>query len=411
MAASPVTLSVSWLRDPALQRIMALVAQSGFEARAVGGCVRDAIIGSDGPTDVDLATTMAAESVMKVLAENGFKVIPTGLDHGTVTAIFKGAEAQKFEITTLRRDIATDGRHAVTVSTDDWCEDARRRDFTMNALYADAKGRVYDPLAAMGQSGLDDLAARRVRFIDDPRARITEDYLRILRYFRFHFRFAATLEPDRDAFAACQEMAAGIDHLSRERITEELIKIARLDAFPACLQSMCEAGLWPHIFAFPLPRDEVWQALKQVIVLSDDPMQRLGILCSRPEDIQATKLRLSRADIKRLEAMLDPKIAAALPEDDGPLQAFYAVAYWHGVVATCDHIVLRAARHAQALPKGTLAALWQWQRPSCPVDGQDLMSHGINAGPDLGRVLHQLQSEWVESGFSLTRDALLARLK
>ncbi len=192
MASSAEILQASWLSDEALQRLMALIARAGFEARAVGGCVRDTLLGIEGPVDVDLASTMPAEDAMQLLRDHGFKIVPTGLAHGTITAISRDAVPRHFEITTLRYDVETDGRHAITAYTDDWLEDAQRRDLTINALYVDADGHIYDPLAEAGLgSAREDLARRQIRFIGDAGERIAEDYLRILRFFRFHRARAA----------------------------------------------------------------------------------------------------------------------------------------------------------------------------------------------------------------------------
>jgi poly(A) polymerase len=411
MAIAPEILQASWLSDAALQRLMLLTEQSGFEARAVGGCVRDTLLGLDGPVDVDVATTMPAEDMMQLLRDHDFKVVPTGLAHGTITAMTRDADPRHFEITTLRRDVATDGRHAVTAYTDDWLEDARRRDFTINALYVAADGRIYDPLAEAGQgSGREDVAQRRVRFIGQAEARITEDFLRILRFFRFHFRLAPHQPPDEAAFAACRALASGIKHLSPERITDEIRKIAQLDSFASCLRSMEAAGLWSAIFASPSPSQEMFQALERLSEMTEEPLVRLGMLFARPQHIQAARLRFSNADKDRLEAMLDPSIAAALPDETAAQDLYFKAAYWHGVAACKDHLLLRAARNRRRPPHDLIEALAAWQKPICPVRGEDLMALGLAAGPDLGSALRRLERAWVDSNFTLTRADLLQRL-
>ena len=409
MVASRETLQAAWLSDEALQRLMALVAQAGFEVRAVGGCVRDTLLGYQGQVDVDLATTMPAEDAMQLLRDHDFKVVPTGLAHGTITAITRDATPRHFEITTLRRDIATDGRHAITTYTDDWLEDARRRDLTINALYVDAHGHIYDPLAEAGLcAAREDLMQRHIRFIGDAGARIAEDYLRVLRYFRFHFRLAPDQPLDAEAFAACKAHAWGVAQLSPERITDELMKIAQLDDFAGCLRSMIAAGLWEIIFASPPPTADNLDALERLTTITHDPLLRLGGLFAKPEQVGAARLRFSNATRARLNAMLD--VAMAVPEETAAQDVFIQFAYWHGVEATCDHILLRAARSNSAVPRDLLSALAAWQRPSCPVRGEHLIAQGLQEGPDLGAVLKRLESDWVASGFVLSRTDLLARL-
>lgn len=409
MVALPELLKAAWLSDEALQRLMVLVAQAGFEVRAVGGCVRDTLLGYEGPVDVDLATTMPAEDAMQLLRDHDFKVIPTGLAHGTITAITRDATPRHFEITTLRRDVETDGRRAITAYTDDWFEDARRRDLTINALYVDAHGRIYDPLAEAGLGAArEDLLQRHIRFIGDAGARIAEDYLRVLRYFRFHFRLAPEQPLDAEAFAACKAHAWGVAQLSPERITDELMKIAQLDDFPSCLRGMIEAGLWDRIFASPPPAAEQLRVLERLTSITQDPILRLGILFATPEQIGAARLRFSNATRARLNALLDATMV--LPDATAAPDFFIQLAYWHGVEATCDHILLRAARKNSAVPSDLLSTLEAWQRPSCPVRGEDLIAQGLQAGPDLGAVLKRLEHDWVASGFMLTRADLLARL-
>ncbi len=201
---------------------------------------------------------------------------------------------------------------------------------------------------------------------------------------------------------------SGVAQLSPERITDEFTKIAALDAFPNCLRNMIAAGLWDMIFAYPPPTGEKFAALERLAATTQEPLLRLGALFTKPEQISAARLRFSNADRARLEVMLDS--ATPLPQEAASPELFFQFAYWHGVRATCDHILLRAARSNSAVPDDLLSALTTWQSPACPVGGEDLIAKGLQAGPDLGAVLKRLESDWVASGFTLTRAELLARL-
>lgn len=276
----------------------ALMAEGGM-ARFVGGCVRNALLGAP-VGDVDIATDEIPERAMELLAARDIRVIPTGLDHGTVTAVIGG---RTFEITTLRIDVATHGRYADVAFTEDWVADAKRRDFTINALYADADGRVYDPLG--GQA---DLEARRVRFIGDAVARIREDYLRILRFFRFHAHYGRG-EPDGEALKACAQEKQGLTQLSGERVRDELLKIAAADEAAVAFRLMAACGILPVVLpeARSLERFERLVDIEAAQLFVCDPVRRLGAMLDLDAEgvvALAKRLHLSNKDRDRIAAML-----------------------------------------------------------------------------------------------------------
>jgi len=358
--------------------LAAVIAALDGNVRLVGGVVRDTLAGL--PTkDIDLATPIAPDQVMLMLNAAGLKAVPTGLAHGTVTAI---AEGQAFEITTLRHDLSTDGRHAIVAFTDDWRDDAARRDFTINALYADPKtGEIFDYFG-----GLEDLAAHCVRFIGDPTQRIAEDHLRILRFFRFHARFGGAT-PEAASLAACRARANDLMALSRERIAMELLAILALPDPSAVLELMIANG----IFAPVLPEITEHRALSQLVAcevkasISPEPIRRLSsLLAADPalaEDI-ANRLKLSNAQRKRMVL-----VAGRTQEDaDHPR----ALAYQLGLEVAQDRLLLG---------KGDLAALSGWTPPRFPLSGGAIVARGVQAGPDVARILQAVERQWVEEGF------------
>lgn len=412
----PSRLTAPWLSRETTQRVMKLIAAAGYEARAVGGCVRDTLRGGQHVTDVDLASSMPAEDLLALLATHKIKAVPTGLAHGTITVLMPApsGELHKFEVTTLRRDVETDGRHAVTAYSNNWLDDARRRDFTVNAIYAGADGTLYDPLFEAGEgNALKDLAMNRVRFIGDPRTRICEDYLRIMRFFRFHFLLAsgATL-PDEAALDACRAELDGLKRLSRERITDELIKTARLMNFRAAMQSLVESGviekIMPSLSVKALITDE---ALERLCALSDDPILRLGLVFSLQKDLSPvfSALRLPNAVIKRWKQMTDPQIARAL--EGAQLSDLERLAYWHGKQSLYDQILLQMARCSGGFEQFHIDHIRAWQPMLFPVGGQDLMAAGLPSGPKMGLQLQRLERIWVDSNFTLTRADLLAQIE
>ena len=370
----------AFLSDPGL----AAVWDALPGARVVGGAVRDTIAGRP-VTDIDLATPQPPGTVLAALAAAGLRGVPTGLPHGTVTAI---ADSRPFEVTTLRRDIATDGRHATVAFTDDWLADAARRDFTINAMSVDRAGRLHDPFG-----GRADLAAGQVRFVGDARARIAEDYLRALRFFRFHARYGLGA-PGSETLAAVTEAVSGLARLSPERVWSELKRILAADRPEAALAAMRDTG----VLAAVLPE----AAQVSVDHLPPDPLLRLAaLLDGQTLDIEtlAGRLRLSGAERDHLVALLGPAPA----EDANEAELRRALA--DAPAETLDARV-RLARRTETLRR-RLAAI---EAPVFPLQGRDLVAAGVPAGPAVGGLLRILRASWRQGGCVAGRDALLAEL-
>jgi poly(A) polymerase len=382
-------VQADWLTRPATQALCAALEAAGFHPHFVGGCVRDGIIGR-AVTDIDIATDARPEQVMQIAAAADMKPIPTGIDHGTVTVVVAG---YPHEVTTFRRDVQTDGRRATVAFSTQVEEDALRRDFTINALYADARGVVSDPLG----SGLADLQARRVRFIGDPHDRIAEDYLRILRFFRFHAHYAAASGgPDADGLAACAEMADGIDRLSRERVGAEMVKLlAAPDPGPA-MAAMVQAGVLARVLpgadATALP---VLIHHEAAAGLASDPVRRLALLGG--QDV-TDALRLSKAQASAI---------ANRRKRIGDVAGPGALGYFMGAQAGRDVVLLRAVLFEIGATKADLAAVARGAQQVCPLRAADLQSLGLS-GPDIGIALRKAEARWIASDFSLTKADLLA---
>jgi poly(A) polymerase len=384
-------LEVAALRDwPGMGKLLGALDAEGGATRFVGGSVRDTLLGIP-VSDVDLATRLSPPEVMERLQEAGIKAVPTGLAHGTVTAVIGG---NPVEVTTLRRDVATDGRRATIEYTDDWQEDAARRDFTINALFADpASGEIYDYFG-----GREDLAARRVRFIGDPLTRIAEDHLRILRFFRFHARFGSS-PPDAAALDACTARANDLMALSRERIADELLKILALPDPSATIALMIDRRVLkpvlPEITAAGPLRDLIGREVAAGVAPA--AIRRLAALLP-PEpataEAVAARLRLSNKAAKRL-------VSAAKQGRAAPVSAG-GLAYEIGRDEAVDQMLLSGAAPAD------VAALISWERPAFPLRGRDLLEMGLPAGPEVARVLQATERRWIESGFSGDRDHVLA---
>lgn len=367
-------------------RLLAALGAGEGLSRLVGGCVRDALLGQVS-ADVDMATVLPPDEVMRRLAAAGLKAVPTGLAHGTVTAVSGRLVA---EVTTLRRDVATDGRHAEVAFTDDWQEDAARRDFTINALYARLPGgEVADYFG-----GLDDLAARRVRFIGDPYRRIAEDHLRILRFFRFSARFAKAM--DADGLAACRARANDLMALSRERIAQELKGVlAGADPAPV-VAVMLEAGIFrpvlPEITEARLPVLARTVASEAAAGQAPDWARRLAALLPADRAVAeavARRLRLSNAERARIAL-------AAEPVESVPV---YAMAWRIGVEAAMDRLLL-----AGLVEDARRLAVWE--RPRLPVSGRDYVARGVGPGPEVATRLARFERDWVAAGFPVDYDAI-----
>jgi tRNA nucleotidyltransferase/poly(A) polymerase len=395
-----------WLRAPETRAVLKALGGEAGAIRVVGGAVRNALL-NEPVGDVDMATVLTPERVVARAEAAGLKTVPTGIAHGTVTVIAGGTP---FEVTTLRADISTDGRRATVRYTDDWTADARRRDFTMNALYCDADGTIFDPLG-----GYADVVARRVRFIGDPEARIREDYLRILRFFRF-FAWYGGGRPDPEGLKACARLKKGLTILSVERVWAELKRLLSAPNPTRALLWMRTSGIWEKV----LPESWGIDALPRLAATErargwpPDPLLRLEALIPPHHariDRLATRLRFANAERLRL------LFWAGAPEADPRLSEADLTKrlYRFGPQGVRDRLVHALAREYEAGNADAAGALARqiafaesWRRPVFPLSGRDLVAAGLAPGPELGRRLKALEERWVDSGFSLTPEALLS---
>jgi poly(A) polymerase len=388
------------MRDPAAARLFAALDAAGIAARFVGGCVRNAVL-ERAVDDIDIAVTKAPETVMLALRAAKIKVIPTGLKHGTVTAVVDG---RPFELTTLRRDVETDGRHAVVAFTDDWLEDAQRRDFTFNALYADRDGTLYDPF-----EGRADLAQKKVRFIGDADQRITEDRLRVLRFFRFHAWYGA-LPLDGPSYQACARHAGALGNLSGERVAKELLRLLAAPnsaSGPAdAIEAMADAGALDHW----LPEYDGTRRLRALIAREPAPdgLRRLAAVLESDADatVIGKRLKLSTQQALRLEIMLAAEPAMEVA-DGAPV--WRAQIYRLGTSLYVDRLLL--AVDAVGDWGAALALAQSWTPPELPVSGGDALKLGLKAGPKVGALLDQVERWWIAGDFAADRDACLAELE
>lgn len=377
-----------WLTAPQTVAVLDALEAAGGEGRFVGGCVRDALIGRP-VADIDIATPMTPQAVVDAVTRAGLKAVPTGIEHGTVTVVSSG---RPYEVTTLRRDVTTDGRRATVAFTEDWAEDAARRDFRLNALYADRTGAVFDPTG----EGVADAEAGRIVFVGEPERRIREDYLRILRFFRFRAWFGRG-EPDRAALAACSALKDGIAQLSAERISAELIKLLSAPDPRAAVHLMADTGVLFEV----LPWAGDASMFLPMIQIDRDPILRLSSLLPGDPDVvreAAEKLRLSNAQKARLiEALPDEvEVTPSMGE-----RAARAALYRLGRQAFRDRLMRSwAADTAQAeAANGLLALADGWTRPSFPISGADLKAAGMSPSPAMGRILSDLEAWWVGEDF------------
>jgi poly(A) polymerase len=394
--------TADWFLKPQTQAVFACLNREGFEACVVGGAVRNTLLGRP-VSEVDFATTARPEDMVRLADMAGLKTALTGIAHGTVTIIAHGTP---FEATTLRRDVATDGRRATVAFGEDWAEDARRRDFTMNALYADAKGEVYDPLG-----GLPDLIARRVRFVGDAGARIREDYLRIMRFFRFSAEYAAGAF-DRDGVAASIRERLGLTRLSRERIRAELLRILVARRAADAIEVLDESGLLLTILGGIARRRRFERlcAIEAALEARPDPIYRLAALALFTDEDAVRlggKLRLSGQEANDLLGL-----AARRPlADNFDEAALEGALYRLGPRLFLGQLLLSWAESQAAAsdPAWQRAAglAESWRRPKFPVKGGDLVARGKAPGAALGEALRQLEEKWIASRFTLTREALL----
>lgn len=379
-------ITADWIAQEETQAVCRMLTDAGHQALFVGGCVRNAIL--DAPvTDIDIATDARPEDVMELAKDAGLRPVPTGLDHGTVTVIAGG---MPFEVTTFRRDVETDGRRAVVAFSTKVEDDARRRDFTMNALYADQTGKVLDPLG-----GLSDLQARHVRFIEDAAARIAEDYLRILRFFRFHAWYGdKTGGLDPQALAAIAEATEGLSLISRERVGAEMRKLLSAPDPASAVAAMRACGVLTRIL--PGADDHALGPLVHLEAqagLAPDWLMRLAILTG-PDAAQ--RLRLSRSEEVRL---------CLLRDGMGSARGAGELGFRNGIDDARAILVLRAAMLGVPLERVALHEAETGARATFPVAATDLMPEFT--GPALGRELERLKKLWITSDFALTREDLL----
>jgi poly(A) polymerase len=397
----------SWLEAPGTQAVFAALAARGFAARVVGGAVRNALIGA--PVDeVDFATSAMPDEIVSAVEAAGLKAVPTGIAHGTVTVI---AHGKAHEVTTLRTDVETFGRRATVAFTGDWEADARRRDFTINALYCSAEGTLYDPLGGCG-----DLAARRVRFIGDPVHRIREDCLRILRFLRFTAEYGEG-PPHAESLAACVRERMGLEQLSPERIRHEMLRLLAARRAAELVAAMLEHGLGAMVLPVA-PRPGLMArlvALETALSLPADPILRLAALAVEvPEDAERLRARwrLSNAETARL------LVAAGTGRDVAPhvqeARARQAL-YLDGEETFRARVLIQWAR-ADVSPRdpawhGRYTLPNRWRAPKLPIGGGDVIAAGVPEGPWVGIILSRLEAWWMGNDFTPGEAELRARLR
>jgi poly(A) polymerase len=403
-----------WLSIEHLQRLLSVLSQDGEEARVAGGAVRNTLLGQP-VTDIDIATTTLPGETAERARAAGFKTVPTGIEHGTVTVVAAG---RPYEVTTLRDDIETDGRHAKVRFGRDWRRDAERRDFTINALYAAADGAVVDLVG-----GIADLDSRTIRFIGTAEARIREDFLRILRFFRF-FAWYGTGRPDAEALRACARLKDGLDQLSAERVWMELKKLMAAPDPSRALLWMRQTGVLTRI----LPESEKWgidlihplTKAETDLGWPPDPLLRLEALVppdAARTEVLAERLRLSSAEAARLKlwakamsvtpTTTESALARILYEGDRQAvldRLRLALAMARAKAVSDDKAMIEAGGHSRLI-----RFTEKWEKPAFPVTGGDLAAVGFRPGPKLGAALKKLEGEWIASGFSLDHTALLDR--
>ena len=385
--------TADWQGRPGMAKLLEALDAGAGSTRYVGGCVRDTLLGLD-VSDVDLATRLTPEQVIARLKKAGIKSVPTGIAHGTVTAVIQNAP---IEVTTLRRDVSTDGRRATVAFTEDGEEDALRRDFTVNALLADPVTlEVHDHTG-----GLTDLEQRRVRFIGDSLTRIAEDHLRILRFFRFHARFGAG-EPDPVSLEACAARANDLMALSRERIADEILKLLALADPSPTVALMVERGLFrpvlPEITMDGIDRLRLLVAREKVAQIPPEPLRRLAALLPPDPALAASlsaRLRLANRATKRMVATAQRPPETLEPE---------VLAYRIGAQEAVDQLLL--SDEGPALLQQKVALLRDWQRPTLPLGGGDLIAMGLSPGPAVARTLQAIEREWAQTGFANSGEAV-----
>ncbi len=402
--ASPRSLAgAAWLHGGALPRLLEVLDRDGEEARVVGGAVRNALLGLP-IHEVDVATTAVPEEVVRRVTAACFKPVPTGIEHGTVTVVI---DKHPFEVTTLRKDLETDGRHAKVAFGRDWKTDAERRDFTINALSATRDGTVYDYVG-----GLADLAKRNVRFIGEARLRIQEDYLRILRFFRFHAAYSEGGHPDADGITACIAGREGLDQLSRERVRMEVIKLVVAPHAVPTLIAMADAGLLLRVLGGVsyLASFENMAKVEAAVGLPPDPVRRLGalgVLVAEDAERLTQKLRLHNVEQERLASMAEGW--RRITPERGELGARTLI-YRLGPQAFTDHALLGWARSAASAHDNHWHAMTttpqRWTASVFPLKSADFIGRGVEKGPRLGQAIRAAEAAWIAAGFPADADTL-----
>ena len=419
-----VLAAASWLTAPQTRLVFDILEAAGFTVRAVGGTVRNTLLGEP-VSDIDLAVDASPHDVMNAAKRAGLKVVPTGITHGTVTIIVEGIP---FEVTTLRQDVSTDGRRATVAYTNDWNADAERRDFTINAIYCDRNGALLDPVG-----GLADISRRHVRFIGDPHARIREDYLRILRFFRFSAKYAGGLL-DPDGLAACINERSGLQRLSAERVHHEFLRL--LDA-PFCIpviECMAEHGFVADLIGTKGNIAALASLVANAAVTSmprqlDDAVMRLAALAiAAPEDTTRLKdrLRLSNSETERI-ARAATVAKSINPQSSTPL--VHELIYRNGNDAVCDGIALAWARDTTAnaaqlddkvahqvvdpsanVYANLLTSALNWVAPALPISGRDVVARGVAPGPRVSTVINDFERWWIDTGFTQDKERIEEKL-
>ena len=411
MAETAKLTPASWMSAAPVQLVFNALGAPATDVRLVGGCVRDAVL-SRPIKDIDIATPDEPHIVIEKLERAGLKVVPTGLAHGTVTAV---ADGKPFEITTLRKDTACDGRYAAVEFTTDWVEDASRRDFTFNALSLRQDGELFDPFG-----GVDDARAGRVRFVGDPRDRIQEDYLRILRYFRFIALYGADA-PDPDILSACSALRGGLASLSTERVRDEFTKLLSAPDPLAALSAMANIDILTELFPEAGPVESLGSlvsAEREFGLALDDNIwrNRWVMLFDQEAPRVARRMKLSGKDTKRIEAL-----SAAASEAISAFDAVSCNRFLHAFADAADPgcPAAGAVLIASAREGGDGASSWsdlmdrvrRWQVGGFPLGGADVQRLGVEDGPRIGALLREVEQEWVDGGFVSTPADLRARLK
>lgn len=401
-----------WMNGEATRAVFAALEADGGAgcARFVGGCVRDALLRRDGPEiDIDIATTLTPERTVKALELNGIKAIPTGIEHGTITAIVAG---KPYEITTLRRDVETDGRRAVVAFTTDWAEDAARRDFRLNALYADPDGTLHDPTG----EGVADARAGRIVFVGDAETRIREDYLRVLRFFRFFASYGKG-EPDAAALSACAALKDGLATLSGERVSKELLKLLAAEDPRPAVRMMAASGVLSVILpeAGPLGRFERLVGVETEMLFTCDAELRLAALLV--EDRQAVA---SAAKRLRLSNQLRDRLLAAVTDQVrivswmSPREMRRGI--WKlGASVFRDRVKLAwaASERPVTAPQWRMLLIYPdtWTPPPFPISGEEIKASGVPEGPLVGQVRREVEEWWLDLDFTDDKMAAIERLK